>query len=107
MLWIAYGVWTSRSQKALPVPRLAGHTLGAALFLILGAVVLAGGLTLISRSHGLQNGSLQAWAVVAVFATGLVFVQLQIWGAIGLVTAALRRETHPRGQASLAKEDPE
>lgn len=75
--------------------------------MILGAVELAGGIWMIAKAGGLQNGSLLPWAWVSVFVVGTVFVQLQSWGAIGLVTLALRRETQPPGQASLAKEDSE
>lgn len=106
--WVLYGAWLAHTRnKSLLPKRVLASRMGSALCLILGAVVLTGGLAIIARSGGLKDGALVPWAWPAVFALGLAFVHLQAMGAIGLVIAAVGRETRAHGQASLAKEDSE
>ena len=108
MVWIGYGIALARSKGRLAVPAfLVKSPFGGAACLILAAVVLAGGLASIGHFRGISKGTLQPWAHLSVLFLGLAFVHLQAWGAIGLVTHAVKRETTQSGQASLAKEDTE
>lgn len=104
IFWIGlvFGVSMNASKLRPRLERIPrGFRVAAGpLLMILGAVALLGGVSVIAAFHGLQAGGLKPWAWILVALIGVLFVGLQAISSLIMVSIAAQNEPEGSGQAS-------